>query len=159
MRHDKEGFAQEAIAMAKVGKQIGDYLRILLFSKYADVLPEATDSIKADIDPFTGCFVSRLPITVSMLRFSLKIASLFNAGKSDEATEFIHTGVCQLQEGLDFIQGSPSQLQQTYEREKAGWQLFYQALENVEKALQADEDWAINVQKAAQEIVENCRVN
>ncbi|MEM7797421.1 MAG: hypothetical protein AAF579_23560, partial [Cyanobacteria bacterium P01_C01_bin.118] len=47
MRHDKEGFAQEAIAMAKVGKQVGDYLRILLFSKYADVLPEATDSIKA----------------------------------------------------------------------------------------------------------------
>ncbi|MEM9980522.1 MAG: hypothetical protein AAF808_23090, partial [Cyanobacteria bacterium P01_D01_bin.2] len=32
MRHDKEGFAQEAIAIAKVGKQVGDYLRILLFS-------------------------------------------------------------------------------------------------------------------------------
>ncbi|MEO1299460.1 MAG: hypothetical protein AAFW75_27530, partial [Cyanobacteria bacterium J06636_16] len=35
MRHDKEGFAQEAIAMAKVGKQIGDYVRILMFSAYA----------------------------------------------------------------------------------------------------------------------------
>ncbi|ESA35827.1 hypothetical protein N836_09880 [Leptolyngbya sp. Heron Island J] len=159
MRHDKEGFAQEAIAMAKVGKQVGDYLRILLFSKYADVLPEATDSIKADIDPFTGCFVSRLPITVAMLRFALKVAHLFNAGKSDEATEFINTGVFQLQEGLDFIQGEPSELQQTYEREKAGWQLFYQALETSEKALQAGEDWALEVQKATQAIVENCRVN
>ena len=112
MRHDKEGFAQEAIAMAKVGKQVGDYLRIILFSKYADVLPEATDSIKSDIDPFTGCFVSRLPVTVAMLRFALKVANLFNAGKSDEATEFIHTGVFQLQEGLDFIQGEPA----TYKR-------------------------------------------
>ncbi len=159
MRHDKEGFAQEAIAMAKVGKQVGDYLRILLFSKYADVLPEATDSIKADIDPFTGCFVSRLPITVAMLRFSLKVANLFKAGKTDEATEFIHTGVFQLQEGLDFIQGEPSDLQKTYEREKAGWQLFYQALESVEKAVQAGEDWALEVQKATQQIVENCHVN
>lgn len=159
MRHDKEGFAQEAIAMAKVGKQVGDYLRILLFSKYAEALPEAMDSIKVDIDPFTGCFVSRLPITVAMLRLSLKVATLFNAGKSDEATEFIHTAAFQLQEGLDFIQGEPNDLKKTYGREKAGWQLFYQALENVEKALQAGESWALEVQKATQEIVENCRVN
>ena len=159
MRHDKEGFAQEAIAMAKVGKQVGDYLRILLFSKYADVLPEATDSIKADIAPFTGCFVSQLPITVAMLRFSLKVANLFNAGKSEEATEFIHTGVFQLQEGLDFIQGESSDLQKTYEREKAGWQLFYQALESVEKALQNDEEWALEVKQVTQAIVQNCRVN
>ena len=159
MRHDKEGFAQEAIAMAKVGKQVGDYLRILLFSKYTDALPEVTDSIKADIDPFTGCFVSRLPITVAMLRFSLKVANLFNAGKSDEAAEFIHTGVFQLQEGFDFIQEEPSALQKTYEREKAGWQLFYQALDTVEKALQAGEPWALEVQETTQKIVENCLVN
>ena len=61
-------------------------------------------SIKADIAPFTGCFVSQLPITVAMLRFSLKVAHLFNNGKSVEAAEFIHTGVFQLQEGFDFIQ-------------------------------------------------------
>ena len=126
-----------------VGKQVGDYLRILLFSKYAEALPEAMDSIKSDIDPFTGCFVSRLPITVAMLRFSLKVANLFNQGKTDEATEFINTGVFQLQEGLDFIQGESSSLQQTYEREKAGWQLFYQALDAAEKALQSGEGWAI----------------
>lgn len=159
MRHDKEGFAQEAIAMAKVGKQVGDYLRILLFSAYANALPEEIGSIKADIDPFTGCFVSRLPITVAMLRFSLKVANLFNAGKSDEAAEFIHTGVIQLQDGLDFIQGEPSRLQQTYGREKAGWQLFYQALETVEKALHSGEAWALEVQNVTQEIVKNCRVN
>ncbi|MBE9067662.1 hypothetical protein IQ260_13455 [Leptolyngbya cf. ectocarpi LEGE 11479] len=159
MRHDKEGFAQEAIAMAKVGKQVGDYLRILLFSANANALPEEIGSIKSDIDPFTGCFVSQLPITVAMLRFSLKVANLFNAGKSDEATEFINTGVSQLQEGLDFIQGDPSELQQTYEHEEAGWQLFYQALDTVEKSLQAGEDWALGVQKETQRIVENCRVN
>ncbi|MEM9266119.1 MAG: hypothetical protein AAGA46_11400 [Cyanobacteria bacterium P01_F01_bin.13] len=159
MRHDKEGFAQEAIAMAKVGKQVGDYLRILLFSKYVDVLPEATDSIKADIDPFTGCFTSKLPITVALLRLSLKVANLFNTGKSDEAIEFIHTAAFQLQEGLDFIQGEPSDLQKTYEREKAGWQLFYQALESVEKAVQNDEEWALEVKQVTQAIVQNCRVN
>ncbi|NEP61188.1 MAG: hypothetical protein F6K31_30130, partial [Symploca sp. SIO2G7] len=60
---------------------------------------------------------------------------------------------------LNFIQGEFSNLQQTYNREKAGWQLFYQALENVEKALHAGESWALEIQKTTQKIVEDCRVN
>lgn len=159
MRHDKEGFAQEAIAMAKVGKQIGDYVRILMFSAYAQALPQGIQEIKAMTNPFTGCFISQLPVTVALLRFTLKIATLFQAGKTDEALEFMSTGIPQLQEAVDFIYGQPSELQQTYERELKGWQLFYQALEGVEKALQAGEAWALSVQKAAQQIVADCRVN
>ena len=159
MRHDKEGFAQEAIAMAKVGKQVGDYLRILLFSAYAEALPQSVSQIKTATAPFTGCFISQLPITVALLRFALKVATLFHAGKSQEAIEFIHTGVTQLQEGLEFIQGDPSKLQQVYDRERQGWQLFYRALEGIEKALQAGEDWALAVQKAAAQIVADCAVN
>ncbi|WP_346289916.1 hypothetical protein [Sphaerothrix gracilis] len=159
MRHDKEGFAQEAIAMAKVGKQIGDYLRILMFSAYAEALPLSVDEIKAITNPFTGCFISHLPMTVALLRFSLKVATLFDQGKTAEAAEFMRVGIPQIQECLDFTQGEPSPLQQAYEREQQGWQLFYQGLNGVEKALQADEDWAIAVQKAAQQIVNNCWVN
>ncbi len=36
MRHDKDAFAGEAIAAAHVGKLIGDDVRILVFSAYAD---------------------------------------------------------------------------------------------------------------------------
>ncbi|MDJ0708291.1 MAG: hypothetical protein QNJ46_33895 [Leptolyngbyaceae cyanobacterium MO_188.B28] len=160
MRHDKEGFAQEAIAMAKVGKQIGDYLRILMFSAYAKALPQSFNEIKHVADPFTGCFISRLPITVALLRFALKVSTLFSQGKAEEATEFMHTGIPQLEEGLDFTQGqSNSALQQVYDREKQGWTLFYRSLAEVEKALQAGEPWAISVQTAAKQIVSDCLVN
>lgn len=159
MRHDKEGFAQEAIAMAKVGKQIGDYLRILMFSAYARTISQNLDKVKTVTDPFTGCFISHLPVTVTLLRLALKVATLFNQGNSQAAIEFIRTGVPQLKEGLHFTQGEASGLQQAYKREWQGWQLFYQALTEVEKALQKKEDWALAVQKAAQQIVSECLVN
>jgi hypothetical protein len=159
MRHDKEGFAQEAIAMAKVGKQIGDYVRILMFSAYAQALPLPTSEIKTITQPFTGGFISQLPVTVALLRFSLKVASLFQSGKTDEAVEFITTGVPQLQAALQFTQGNPSQLQRAYAQERRGWQLFYQALDAVEAGLQQQEPWALEVQAAAQKIVANCQVN
>jgi hypothetical protein len=159
MRHDKEGFAQEAIAMAKVSKQIGDYLRILMFSAYARTISQNLDHVKTVTDPFTGCFISHLPKTVTLLRFALKVATLFNQGNSQAAIEFIRTGVPQLKEALHFTQGEASGLQEVYERELQGWQLFYQALNEVEKALQAKEAWALAVQKAAQKIVSECFVN
>ena len=62
MRHDKKGFAQEAIAKAETDKQIGDYLRLLTFSAYAEALPLDISDIKNITDPFTGCFIFRLAI-------------------------------------------------------------------------------------------------
>ena len=160
MRHDKEGFAQEAIAMAKVGKQIGDYLRILMFSAYAEALPQSVSEIKHIADPFTGCFISQLPTTVALLRFALKVATLFSQGNPELASEFMRTGIPQLQEGMGFTQGqSNSALQQVYQRERQGWRLFYNSLAGVEQALQAGEAWALSVQTAAKQIVSDCLVN
>ena len=159
MRHDKEGFAQESIARAETGKQIGDYLRLLMFSAYADALPLDISEIKKITNPFTGCFISRLPVTVALLRFSLRVATLFNEDRSREAIEFMRTGIPQLQEGLSFIQGKPNALQKVYKREQQGWQLFYASLAAVEKALEAGESWALAVQTAARQIVTECLMN
>jgi hypothetical protein len=159
MRHDKESFAQEAITMAEVGKQIGDYLRILMFSAYAEALPQPVSATKEMTDPFTGCFISRLPITVSVLRFALKVAMLFNDGKPETACEFMRVGIPQLREGLRFTGGGPSPLQQKLRRERHGWQLFYDALEAIEQALQEEEAWALELQKTARRIVAECRIN
>ncbi|MGD8297323.1 MAG: hypothetical protein PVG67_13075 [Desulfobacterales bacterium] len=159
MRHDKEGFAQEAIARAEIGKQIGDYLRLLIFSAYADALPLDTSEIKKITNPFTGCFISNLPITVALLRFSLRVATLFNEDRSREAIEFMRTGISQLQEGLSFIRGTPNPLQKAYKREQQGWQLFYASLAAVEKALEAGESWALAVQTEARQIVTECLMN
>lgn len=159
MRHDKEGFAQEAIAMAEVGKQISDYLRVLIFSAYAEALSQDVREIKNIIDPFTGCFISKLPITITLLRFALKVATLFNEGNPREAIEFIHIGIPQLQEGLDFTKGRPNSLQQAYQRERQGWHLFYDSLAAVEQGLQAGEAWALSLQTVARQIVSECLIN
>lgn len=159
MRHDKDGFAQDAIAKAGAGGQIGDMLRILMFSTYAEALPSGINGVKNLTDPFTGCFISRLPVTVTLSRFAIKVAALFNEENPQEAIEFMRTGIPQLQEGLDFTQGHPSPLVEAYERERQGWQLFYQALMEVEQALQAGEAWAFAVQKAARQVVSECRIN
>ena len=159
MRHDKEGFAQEAIAVAEVGKQIGDYLRILMFSAYAEALPQGMNKTKNITEPFTGCFISRLSVTVTFLRFALKVAVLFNQGKTQEARDLVCTGIPLIKKELDFTQGHPSALQQDYSRERQGWLLFYKSLAAVEEALQAGSPWALSVQTAARQIVSECLIN
>jgi hypothetical protein len=158
MRHDKEGFAQEAIAAAKVGKEIGDYERILMFSAYARALDPEVDEIKKLVDPFTGCFISQLPATVVLLRFALRVADLFARERTDEAMAFVQTGVDRLRSALDFTAGSPSALEQAYEHERLGWQLYYDSLTAVEHALQTGETWARSLRDEARAIVAGCRV-
>ncbi len=130
-----------------------------MFSAYAEALPQGVSEIKNITDPFTGCFISKLPITVTLLRFALKVATLYNEGKPQEAIEFMRTGIPQLQEGLDFTQGMPSALQQVYKRERQGWHLFYSSLAAVEQALQSGEAWSLSVQTAARQIVSECLIN
>ena len=159
MRHDKEGFAQEAIAMARTGKLVGDYLRILKFSAYARVLSPGVDDIKDLFDPFTGSFISRLPVTVTMLRFALNTATLFRDGRDDEAVELMSTAIPQLEEALRFVQGEPSDLEDTFEREKEGWGIFYDALQGIEDAMDAKEGWANDLSSSVRDYVSGCRVS
>ena len=158
MRHDKEGFAREAMALAKAGKEVGDYLRILVFSAYARALGPGLGGIKAVVDPFTGCFISTLPVTVVLLRFALRTASLFAAGKREEALEFVRTGVPQLREGLELTDGHPSALGLALERERSGWHLYYDVLTELERALGAGEPWAEALRDEARQIIGLCRV-
>lgn len=158
MRHDKEGFAQEAIKLAKIGKLIGDYERILLFSAYARVLTEDVDELKAEVDPFTGCFVSQLPVTVTSLRFALKAAALFEAGAHQEAQELIKIGVPRLVETLAYIDGETSELAQDYEVEQREWQVFYDVLDALEEAIAQGEPIAIGFQEKAIAIIQSCHV-
>ncbi|NES73397.1 MAG: hypothetical protein F6K24_53510 [Okeania sp. SIO2D1] len=159
MRHDKEAFAQEAIKMAKVGKAIGDFIRILIFSNYVKVLGKSFSDIKEVTNPFTGCFISQIPTTVVYLRFCLKVASLFAEGKSGQALEFIKNGVPRLQETLDFVQGENSQLKQAYEKEKQGWNLYYDILAQIEEAIASEDDLALKLQQEAQAIIDQCAIN
>lgn len=158
MRHDKDVFAREAVAAARLGKLIGDYVRVLYFSAYARVVAKDVRELKDRIDPFTGCFVSVLPATVVHLRFALKAASLFAAGDDAAAARFVREGASRLRKALAFACGEESALRRTYLEERAGWDLFYGTLAALESALDREDPFALDLRKKARAIVEECRI-
>lgn len=148
MRHDKEAFAGDAIKAASFGNMIGDYIRTLYFSEYARVLgKDRIDSIKEIADPFTGCFISPIPVTVVMMRFCMKAAGFFLAGEHETGTEFIMASHPRLTRAMAFVRDG---LGEQYELERKGWNQFYDLLEEVQQnsALRAK----------ATGIIDGCRV-
>jgi len=158
MRHDKEAFAGEAIAAAEISRTVGDYIRMLYFSGYADVLPVSATELKETLDPFTGCFISKIPQTVMHLRFALKAAALFRDNQTQKGLELVRSGAQRLAEALEFVQGENSALGTQYESERRGWNLYYDILEALEEALEKKDPFAIALQQKARAIVRECEV-
>jgi hypothetical protein len=156
MRHDKKAFAQEAIEAAYIGQHLGDYVRLLYFSAYARVLTGGKiGRLKAIIDPFTGGFVSKIPVTVMYLRFALRAESLFEAGQDKRGREFVRQGAARLAEALDFVTGENSQLERTYNRERQGWNLFYDILAVIEDGLNDGDAFALALRDKAKRLIES----
>ncbi len=132
MRHDKEAFAQEAIQAAFIGKLLGDYIRTLVFSAYAEELGDKA-KIKKLIDPFTGCFVSDYPEIVVYLRFALRAHSFFEQGQTEQGNQFIKEGVRRITACLNFI--ADGSLASTYAEERRGWDNYYASLDQLNDEL------------------------
>jgi hypothetical protein len=158
MRHDKEAFAQEAIESAFVGKLVGDYVRILYFSAYAKTLAEDQGRLKEIIDPFTGCFVSKIPVTVVYLRFAFKAASFFDEDRREQGLGFVQTGSNRIMSALKFVEGNNSHLRQQYEKERLAWNIYYDTLSAVENALRDDDAFAHELKQKAQAIIKACGI-
>ncbi|MGC9324820.1 MAG: hypothetical protein ACP5G0_08765 [Desulfomonilia bacterium] len=158
MRHDKEAFIQDSMDAAFIGKLIGDYTRILYFSSYARLLSRDADSLHALADPFTGCFISKIPLTVVYLRFALKAFSLFSRGEMDTGLEFVRLGAQRIARACDFISNSPSELEQRYRRERAAWNLYYDLLARASRELDTGNPFLMGLRTRAREIVRECRV-
>jgi hypothetical protein len=92
------------------------------------------------------------------LRFGLKAASFFAAGEKVQGLEFIKIGAKRIMKALDFIHGENSMLKQHYERERIGWNLYYDTLSAVEDALKNGEDFAQDLRKKAESIIYQCSV-
>ncbi|MDY6932626.1 MAG: hypothetical protein SVZ03_00210 [Spirochaetota bacterium] len=159
MKHDKDSFAQDAILNAYIGKLIGDYIRIIYFTAYIRMLTDNNvNKLKKIIDPFTGSFVSFIPATVVYLRFSLKAASLFTAGQEEQGVEFITDGAARLTDALKFVSGPNSILKQQYEKERIGWELYYDTLTASEKALENNDNFASKLQRRARAKINQCAI-
>ncbi len=164
MRHDKEAFAGDAIAAAHVGKLIGDDVRILYFSAYVGAVAGGGTNgsldgpaIKALLDPFTGGFVSRIPLTIVLLRFALRTLGFFERGEDDWGREYALDGARRLTAAME-ITTNPVALRATVERERAGWARYYDALDELENGLEGGQAPALRSRSAAQSIIEECRV-
>jgi len=159
MRHDKEAFAREAIASAEIGRTVGDYVRMLYFSGYAGALPVSKKALKEILDPFTGCFISKIPQTVVHLRFALKAATLFRDNQTRKGLELVKSGAQRISKALEFVRGESSALRTQYERERHGWNLYYDILDAVEEAIEKKDPFAVELRKKAQAIIQECKIS
>ena len=158
MRHDKEAFAQEAIQSGYLAKLVGDYLRILYFSAYAGTLTDHIAGLKEAVDPFTGCFISRIPSTVVYLGFALKVAAFFMEGKEREGVEFLRMGTSRLMKALDFVDKRRAFLKERLERERSGWNLYFDTLTAIEEGLRGGDPFALGLRKKARAMIDQCAV-
>lgn len=156
MRHDKESFAAEAVKKSALGKLVGDYARILLFSLYARLLPWSVEDIKEEVDPFTGCFISPIPVTLAVLRMSLKALRLRDEGAFDEADELIRLGSARL---MPLIRkGAEESLRERYSSERDAWNYYYDIIEALEEALKKGDKEAVFLKEKTEEIFRSCRI-
>lgn len=158
MRHDKEALTPETIQAAKTGKLIGDYVRILWFSQYGRSLPWPLESVKTAIDPFTGCFVSRLPLTVVHLRLALKVAALYAGGETTQAAELLRMGAERLGKVIALLRSDPDLLKGKYQRERSAWNLYYDVLDRLEQGLAVGDAFAKELAARSKALAQACRV-
>lgn len=162
MRHDKEAFAGQAIEAAKVGRFVGDLVRTLYFSHYVQTLPWSDDQIKRTIDPFTGCFASYIPTTLVALRLSLRIGELLAEGDRQadaEAVELMELAAARLDPLIEQLRERPLALGNELSEQRAGWGVFYDALNALEQALSEGDPKAFGLRDAARNVVEACQIN
>ena len=167
MRHDKEAYAGAAIEAALVGKLVGDDVRILTFSAYARAIadrspagpgtPSTVKSIKALMDPFTGGFISRLPVTVVLLRFALRILEAYGSGQPDVGRTYAELGAERLAETLRTTTDLAA-FRARVDTERAQWTTLYDTLDGFEAALAAGRSDALELRQRARDLVDGWRL-
>jgi hypothetical protein len=155
MRHDKRGLAGDAITAAATGKLIADHERIILFSAYAEELSSSIEDLKTHLEPFTGCFISRLPMTVAYLRFALRSLRFFLEDEPEDGTAFIEQGAMRIEESIRFVAGPESPLGQQLKRERAAWDLFFDVLDVIEAAIARGDEFAMELAETARALLDD----
>jgi len=158
MRHDKASFAADAVRSAHLSKLIGDDVRILLFSAYARALADPVSSLKETLDPFTGGFISRIPETVVHLRSALRAASRFSSGRTEEGLRLVREGAQRIAGTLAFTGGEESPLERACDRERRGWNLYYDVLDALESALENGDGEAKKLRGRTRGIIQQCAI-
>jgi len=156
MRHDKEAFAGAAVKAGKAGSYVGDLIRLFVFSRYADFLPGGMDGVKKEVDPFTGCFVSPLPVTLALLRLALHLLDSENS--LEERHTILELAGERLPVWVNKGEEKAEELKKIWHAEKKAWDSYYSALDRLEEALSVGDNGALDTAKLFKIILENCRI-
>jgi len=157
MRHDKEAFAGAAVKAGKAGSYVGDLIRLFVFSHYAGFLPGGQQSVKSQTDPFTGCFISPLPATLSLLRLALHL--LDSRGSSGEDRKaLLELAGLRLPEWVKNREEKAAELKKQWFSERKAWNSYYNALDRIETALADGDPSASETALRFKDIIESCRI-
>ena len=115
------------------------------------------NSIKALMDPFTGGFISDLPVTTVLLRFALRVIEAYERGQAQLGRSYAAIGGQRLAEALGSA-ARQARFDTRVEDERAQWASLYDTLDALELALEAREPDALDLQRRAQELIDGWRV-
>ncbi len=124
-------------------------------------LPWSDDQIKTTIDPFTGCFASFIPTTLVALRLALRVGELLAGGDAEaqaEALELMEMAAERLDPLIKRFHETPQFLAEELTGQRNGWDLFYDVLDALEKALAEGDQRALALRDAARRVVQSCRI-
>jgi hypothetical protein len=158
MRHDTEAFARDALEKGRGGKMAGDYVRMLLYSSYARALPWPCHTVKGAVDPFTGCFISRIPVTVACLRFITRASRLLSSQNPEEGLRFFSDGVTRLSGIVESLASGKNIFHDSFPREKQGWDLYYDVLDALEMKISEGDSYASALCNKANTIINALRI-
>jgi len=158
MRHDKQEFAREAIEKGKIGSYVGDLLRIFVFSSYAAFLPGGQERVKSIVDPFTGCFITPMPTTLTLLKLALNLLTA-DGGNTEVRSKVLELAGRKLSGWVSNFEGETAKLERLWHRERQGWNKFYEVLNRIEGAESTNQIRFNRSKKAFKELCSNCKIS
>ena len=79
--------------------------------------------------------------------------------KDHEGFEFLQMGTKRLHKIIQKLIKRPNPLIEKYQREKQGWDIYYDILNDVEKDIEKGDTFALKLQKKAKILIEDCKIN
>lgn len=134
MRHDKHSFISDTIKKSKISQLIGDFERILIFSNYANILNDF-DYVKKELEPFTSCFISKLPFTLVYFRSIMSYENIKNdiSSKKDEYVSNLTKRLTDVIKKLD-----NNYYGNRFNTEKRIWKSYYKYLSQIKSCNNSD---------------------
>lgn len=158
MRHDKEAFAAASVKAGKAGSYVGDLIRLFVFSHYAAFLPGGMKAVKKQVDPFTGCFITPIPATLSLLRLALHLLST-DGGSTYEREALLELAGRRLPEWILETDKKDRALREKWQSERQAWDAYYNAIDRLETALENGNPEALKASASFRKILSDCRIS